>query len=163
SENATWHQEAVPAKLAPDLTAVSCTDLQCVAADSAKKTLSTEDATGTAWDVHQLKRRLLGLACVLPSLCVGGGGPGIYASTEPMSGNEWGSGFSYAYSTFLEPGVDYFGPYTSVACPTETLCVASMDSYNDFSALVTSTDPTGGESAWSMVEYSEPGPPVQSI
>ena len=125
-----------------DLRGVSCPSPSlCVAVDLAGNILSSTNPIGgaSAWGVARAPagpRELRGIDCPSISLCVTGNAGQMITSTDPTNPSSWRA---VAAGTGL--------PTTSVSCPAVTAC-AAVDNNAD---LITSTDPTGGASAWSFV------------
>lgn len=119
-------------------------------------------ASGSTWTGRQLtgeaaKVTMFGASCPTVSLCVIVGGQNTVAtSTDPTGPTaDWntayvGEGAVPTGSNDTFPGRQIRG----VACVSPSLCVAVS-----FEGLVyTSTNPTGGASAWSVTDLSSTGP-----
>jgi hypothetical protein len=98
-----------------------------------------------------------GVACASRTFCLtanmGDLTAWISASREPAGRRTWTEQSAWHY-----PGIIIgrsFGPSGAVSCPSSSLCVADMDSFNDFNTLATSTDPAGGEAQWHTVGPSQ--------
>lgn len=95
------------------------------------------------------------LACPSVHLCVTSDLSQIITTTNPTGpASAW-------HAVDIQPaGLDAEGKIDSLTCPSTTLCVAGMNEWRDeegggtFLELASSTNPTGGLSAWSVV----PGP-----
>lgn len=99
---------------------------------------------------------MLGISCPTTSRCVAvGAGNTVLSSNDPTAGP---SGWSLSNIGAGEQG-PYFSPsrqIRSVACPAAGFCVAV--SYEGF--IYTSSDPTGGDGAWTGVDLSPEGPNI---
>ena len=76
------------------------------------------------------------------------------ATATPSSPLQWGAPVVAAH----QPAYGVQGTLSGVSCPSSSLCAAVDDSGN----LVTSTDPTGGTSAWSTVD-ADPATPFYGV
>ncbi len=111
---------------------------------------SSSDPSGgaQAWDVATLapspQPGPTTIDCLSALLCVGPSAAKIYSSTEPTARTS-------AWTSTALPGASAFS--NDVSCPSENLCVdVRIDG-----SLATSTDPTGGASAWSISELDSSG------
>jgi hypothetical protein len=99
---------------------------------------------------------MLGISCPTASRCVAGGaGNTILSSDDPTAG---AAGWSLANLGAGEQG-PYFSPsrqIRAVDCPTVGFCVGV--SYEGL--IYTSTNPTGGEGAWSAADLTPEGPNI---
>ena len=143
---------------------VSCTSASfCAAADSAGNVLSTSDPRDAApsWTATHLLEQGEGfgaLACIAAPLCVAG------ATSVPAltaSGNPTGGAGAWHEAALDNQSIEING----ISCPTASLCVAVdfgvyTDSSSEFSSIDTSTNPTGGDSAWTstfdQASFSDP-------
>ncbi len=151
-----WTVTQVDTSISPPLAAVSCASASlCVVSGYGSVLTSGQptDDTG-AWTVESSSTEpSFGLSCPLTSLCVGAGGDWVNASTEPRGGAlTWVAEMAWIYPISLwNPEAEYFGLSGTVSCVSALLCVADGTTENDFSSLVISTDPTGGEAQWHIV------------
>jgi hypothetical protein len=156
----SWATMRVDSSNPAGLTSVSCASmpLLCVAVDSGgdevEDVVTSTDPTGggAAWTTTPLETGpLASVSCPSTTLCVAGNSDkALFTSTDPTGGaSAWTPQTSYAYPELESPNTEYFGPLASVSCASVSVCLADLDSYNDFDTLATSIDPTGGESAWS--------------
>jgi len=142
---ATWNVAA----LGQPLVAVSCPTSGFCAAASNQAVFTTTDPTSgpSSWTPTQLpdSPRLIGISCASAELCVASDESGnIETSIDPAGGaGTW-------TTTMLgqPPTCDKYectsDPIQSVSCPSDQFCAAT-----DGSTLFTSTNPSGGASAWS--------------
>jgi len=102
--------------------------------------LTSTDPTGgeSAWSkVEPGDEQLYSIGCASESFCLAGNFGSVLFSTTPAVGSSW--------STTHVDRTEFFG---GAACPSTTLCVvADADE-----RVAVSTDPTGGESAWQLVQ-----------
>jgi len=94
-------------------------------------------------------RTIRGISCPSTRLCVAVTGEGyIYSSTNPTgSGSDW-----------KVVDIDGNGRDThllGVSCPTASLCVAVSGERYTSGKVLTSTDPTGATSAWTVTQLDE--------
>lgn len=145
SNSGTINDQAPHEEMA-NLAGVSCpTTSFCGAVDSLGNFLSSTNPTGgaAAWTTTNLWRvnfsnGLRGISCPSTTMCIViDGAGGLWSSTNPTGGKA-------AWSRFYVEGVFSF---SSVECPTTSLCVATSGD-----KVVTSTDPTGGEGAWATAD-----------
>jgi len=133
----------------------------CVALDDRNDVVSSTNPTGgeRAWSTRSLgeeEKELFGLSCPSITLCVAGGESYVDASRSSGSANTWTRELSYYTPVELyREGEEIFGPFASVSCASESLCVASLDTNDEFDTLQTSTDPLGGETAWTRVSEQQ--------
>jgi hypothetical protein len=127
---------------------VSCPSaLLCVAVDGAGNVVTSTNPTGGAgaWTVSRVERDTLdGVSCASVSLCVAVDILGdVVTSTDPTGG---ASAWIVTPVEGAQPISTISGnPLLGVSCPLASLCVAVDRAGN----ALTSTDPTGGASAWS--------------
>jgi hypothetical protein len=158
----------------PDLPllGISCPSVSfCVAVGELDTIASTTDPTGgpSAWhvarpageansDCHQhwappcrdpKERRIRGVSCPSARLCVAVTGEGyVYSSTNPTgSADDW----RVADLDGTERDTHLLG----VSCPTASLCVAVSGERYTSGKVLTSTNPTGGASAWTVTQLDE--------
>jgi hypothetical protein len=62
------------------------------------------------------------------------------------------AGYNFPPELFRK-GEELIGPLASVSCTSASLCVASLDSNDEFNELTTSVDPLGGKAAWTLVNH----------
>jgi hypothetical protein len=147
--------QAPTAKLA----SVSCSSAGfCAAVDTLGNVLtSTYPQGGTgAWGASFLgERALLGVSCPSSSLCVAGGESEVVASADPVGGAvTWADEAGYNFPPELfRKGEELIGPLASVSCTSALLCVASLDSNDEFNELAMSVNPLGGQTAWTLVNH----------
>ena len=142
----------------PSVVAISCpTTLFCAAVDDAGDVLTSSDPTGgaSAWSATKIDagNRLSGITCASVSFCVAADLAGAaIVTTAPMAGPEaWhaatiDSGPCTAPEALLcrqIGGLDE-RQLGAISCPSSSLCVTG----DWFGNLLTSSDPTGGSSAW---------------
>ncbi len=141
------------------LSSVSCSSAGfCAAVDTLGNVLtSTHPQSGTgAWSVSFLgERALLGVSCPLSSLCVAGGESEVVASADPLGGAvTWAEEAGYDFPPELfRKGEELIGPLASISCTSASLCVASLDSNDEFNELAMSVNPLGGQTAWTLVNH----------
>ncbi|MGO9977234.1 MAG: hypothetical protein ACLP01_31400 [Solirubrobacteraceae bacterium] len=139
------------------LSAVACTPTKlCVAVDTSGYAMTSTNPTGTTKVWSKPFRidavsggSLTGISCPASNLCVAVDAVGdVVTSTNPTGGAKaWSKPARIDASTVTGGG---FAGLAGVSCPTTTLCVAA-DSATPGNVL-TSTNPTGGVSAWSMIK-----------
>ena len=124
-------------------------------------TVSAAPAPAATWSPHQLRGEaaemiMFGVSCPTTSLCVAtGAGNTIATSADPGGGADWdiafvGAGAVSTPGNAFSPGRQIRG----VDCISPSLCVAVS-----FEGLIyTSTNPTGGASAWTASDLDGPGP-----
>jgi hypothetical protein len=141
------------------LTSISCPTVHlCVAVDgSGNAIVSTNPAGGaSAWTATEVDttfyNSLDSVSCPSATLCVAVDTSGnAVTSTNPTGGaSAW-------TTTAVDPEPSGGSPdansIDAISCPTATLCVAG-----DFSGnLLTSTNPTGGPSAWTLAPLESSG------
>jgi hypothetical protein len=96
---------------------------------------------------------LYSVSCPTASLCVAvGANNTIASSTEPTGGpSKWRVSYAGQGS---DPEAANYRQVRSVSCPSPQLCVAVT-----FEGMIyTSTDPTGGSSAWNVTDLDPGGP-----
>jgi hypothetical protein len=151
------------------ITALSCPSISlCVAVDYHGNAITSTSPTAGAGTWHTTtidsgpctaavchsidkgppERQLDAISCPSVSLCVAGDWDGdVVTSTDPTGG---GSAWNVAYvDSSLESGLTGLDPQTAIAgisCPSVSLCVANDGVGN----VLTSQDPTGGASTWSL-------------
>lgn len=141
------------------LLSVSCPSTEmCVALDQYDDVVSSTDPTGGegAWSTREVisksesPPRLLGLSCPSTSLCVAGDEAAVYASTNPASTEDtWIKEITWEYPISLYgEGEELFGPFASVSCVSVRLCMASLDTDDEYDPVLFSIEPLGGEAAW---------------
>ena len=115
------------------------------------------------WQVRQLtgeagKVILFGISCPSPSMCVAvGGNNTLAASTNPTGDlSAWSVSYVGLGPVPTAPNSTFNGrQIRGVSCPSPTLCVAVT-----FEGLIySSTNPTGGASAWKTVDLNGGGGP----
>ncbi|HET9125338.1 MAG TPA: hypothetical protein VFN65_10675 [Solirubrobacteraceae bacterium] len=144
--SAAWNAVALtPALLVGNLVGVSCaTTTMCVAIDAnTGQAFSTADPTGgaAAWQATTIEPQQLGggpvavlqsVSCPSASLCVAVDDAGdVFTTTDPLGGGPW-----------QMASVNEGNQLDGVWCPSAALCVAVGVGF------ATSTDPSGGASAW---------------
>ena len=91
-------------------------------------------------------RQIQGISCPSIRLCVGVTNQGnVYTSTNPTG----------PASSWQVTQIDGKGRNThlfAVSCPSVSLCVAVSGKRDDEGKILTSTDPTGGPTAWQQVQ-----------
>ncbi|HET6999478.1 MAG TPA: hypothetical protein VFI03_12930 [Solirubrobacterales bacterium] len=151
---------------------ISCPSTEmCVAVGELNKIVSSTNPTGgpSAWrlarptgeaatDCHETwvppcrdpnDRRIRGVSCPSPSLCVAVTGEGyVYSSTNPTgSADDWRVADIDGNSRDTH--------LLGVSCPTVSLCVAVSGERFTSGKILTSTNPTGGASAWTVAQLDE--------
>jgi hypothetical protein len=130
-----------PGSESSPLTSVSCPSTSlCVATDGGSHTFTSTDpaADPGAW-VSSEGTSPQYISCPSTLLCVGVGGETI-STADPAAGTvTW-------TAAYTDAGEGH--SLTGISCPTVTLCVAVDLAGN----VLTSTDPTGGPSAWSLAD-----------
>jgi hypothetical protein len=103
------------------------------------------------WPTEEISgRQIQGVSCPSAQLCVAVTNQGnIYTSTNPT-----GSAAAWKVTEIEGEGgnTHLFG----VSCPSQSLCVAVSGKRNDEGKILTSTNPTGGRSAWQVFELGQP-------
>jgi hypothetical protein len=139
----------------PSISGVSCPSARlCVATDGTSVLLTTDPAAGgAAWMGETVDSvPMSGISCPSVSLCVAVDiDQNVVTSTDPTGGaGTWTSAkVDHAVGPECgkyEPGDGCILGFDDIACPTVSLCVAIDGEDN----VVTSTDPTGGASAWNV-------------
>jgi hypothetical protein len=137
---------------ASTLQGVSCPSVSLCVAVGGSETYTTTDPTGPAsgWSAHTVSSASVGLnavSCPTNSLCVvGGGGDGgddddgdVFTSSDPADPTP-------SWTATQLPGLNFI---RTVDCPTATFCAAGAQP-NTGAAILTSTNPVGGASAWTV-------------
>ena len=149
------------------LTGLSCVPAVCVAVDTAGNVITSTDPAGgsSAWTLSNVEGtvQLTSVSCN-PALCVAVDGSGDVVTASVGTG---GALSAWTVTSLIAPLASGLAPpgnqFTAVSCPAVSLCVA-VDSSG---TIVTSSDPTGGETAWSQSYYesyaSTGGVPVTDI
>jgi hypothetical protein len=105
-------------------------------------------------------RWLLAISCPSVALCVAGDAEGnVLTSTDPTGGpGAWKVTYVDHEIEAGSMAVDDQAELISIACPSVSLCIASDGAGN----VLTSKDPTGGASAWTLrrVVHVESAPPT---
>jgi hypothetical protein len=117
---------------------------------------SAGSARAATWTGRQVgEATLFGMSCPTASMCVGvGSGNVIVSSTEPLGGAAGWNPIRVAESETLSGYFSVAQQIRAVDCPSTGFCVAV-----GYEGLVyTSTDPTGGPSAWSPTDLNPSGP-----
>jgi hypothetical protein len=155
---------------AHDLATVRCPSTSvCVAITHAGEVLSTRNATAakpvwrfttgltvTGPEESSEQRTAYNLACPSVHLCVTSKLSQIITTTDPTGpAADW-------HPVDIQPaGLDAEGKIDSLSCPSTTLCVAGMNEWANQEGggtslqIATSTNPTGGTGAWTVLA----GPP----
>ncbi len=125
--------------------------------------LGVGTSAASSWETRQLggeaaESLLFGVSCPSAQLCVAVGRNNTVAtSTDPAGdASSWNATFVGAGSFDTGPGGGFYngGQIRGVSCPTTQLCVAVS-----FEGLIyTSTNPTGGASAWTTTDLAGAGP-----
>lgn len=137
--SASWPVTKLPQRV--DFRAVSCPSVSlCVATGNEGNIVVSTDPTGgpSAWKsvgAPAGESALDGISCPSPALCVTGNAGQILTSTDPAVPGSWKA---QPAGTGL--------PVTGLSCPLISACVA-VDNNSD---VIVSTDPTGGQEAWSF-------------
>lgn len=143
----------------------------CVAVGELDKIISSTNPTGgdSAW--HQAEptgeaatdcqehwvppcrdprdRKIRGISCPSAQLCVAVTGEGyVYSTTNPT-----GSGADWRVADVDGDGRDTH--LLGLSCPTASLCVAVSGERYTAGKILTSTNPTGGVSAWTVIQLDE--------
>jgi hypothetical protein len=146
----TWKISPLPTQLDGAAT-VACAPSLCVAGDSGDNLLlsRTPGAGAVAWgrfNLGQGYNTLESIACPSAGLCVAGDNAGnIVSSTNPRGG---------VWSAQALPASSTGGRYSvaSMSCPSQSFCAAVS-----YSSILTSTDPTGGQTAWTATTLANVG------
>jgi photosystem II stability/assembly factor-like uncharacterized protein len=134
---------------------ISCpSETLCVVTTARGQIVSSTDPTGgpSAWKVsgQLFPRGLEGVSCASASLCVALGAPGtglIHTSTNPTAGASAWTATRLDLPHLENPGRAVL--FRSVSCPSVSFCaIAGSDQATRRSDVFTSSDPTGGASAW---------------
>ena len=150
-----WHVAHVDSHA---LNAVSCPSASlCVAVDGAGQALTSTDPAGGpgAWANSTVDRHpLRTISCASATLCVAGDDSGnVVSSASPAGGaGAWSLAHVDTATTLCpDPAPDSESPcpswVTSISCPSRSLCVAGDANTG---AIATSSNPTGGASAWTF-------------
>jgi hypothetical protein len=133
------------------VTGVSCPSTSlCVAVDNVGNVLTSTVPTGgaSAWTASHVDPTgsFTGVSCVSAPLCVAVDSSGdVVTSTDPTgSASAWT--VTQVENEAQPPGLHVHNKLTSVSCPSVSLCVA----VDLFGSALTSTNPTGGASAWTV-------------
>ncbi len=143
------------------ITGVSCPSVGlCVAVDSVGDVLISTDPTGGtgAWNKAHVGEDFTGISCPSTRLCVAVDSEGdVITSTDATGGlGAWTK--TQVVPVFEREDIDGEeieaggNRFEAVSCPSESLCVAT-DAHGD---VLTSTDPTGGASAWTRTKVTTP-------
>jgi hypothetical protein len=154
------------------LLGISCPSTSlCIAVGELDTIVSTTNPTGGAAAWHQAKptgeansdchahwnppcpspqdRRIRGVSCPSAQLCVAVTGEGyVYSSANPT-----GSGDAWQVADIDGTGRDTH--LLGISCPTASLCVAVSGERYTSGKILTSTNPTGGASAWTVTQLDE--------
>ena len=141
-----------------ELAAVSCASASlCVAAGGGVVLTSTRPTGGPgAWTVGHLNLSANAVSCRSASLCVAVGSAGrAVISTDPTGGTAAWTPVQVPTSVPAEcgkngPGMDCQADLEGVSCPSVSLCVAVDSADNSVGDVITSTQPSGGPSAWNV-------------
>lgn len=141
-------------------TAISCASGLCAFVDSNGDVVSaTEPAGGAAkWTDAELDSGVYMRAITCPSsgLCVAVAaysisGPGVFYATNPHGTAEEWTRYAPQHGEFgSNAGVE------TIACPSTTLCVASLFGGGN-NAILTTTTPTAETATWTKTELKYPG------
>jgi hypothetical protein len=130
---------------------VSCPSTSlCVAVDEAGNVLTSTSPTGgaSAWTVTNVDpaSSFSRVSCASAALCVAVDGAGdVVTSTDPTGGaSAWT--VTHVEDDSIPPGLHVGNRLNGVSCPSVSLCVA----VDLFGNALTSTNPTGGASAWTV-------------
>jgi hypothetical protein len=141
-----------------DANGLSCASVRLCASAVGSLVTSTTPTVGSSWRSTVVSQGLSGfynIFCDSQYLCVATDpfnpfSGEIFTSTDPTGGpSAW-------KATYIDPahpivgGVGSQASIDDVACPTDTLCVATDDGGN----ILWSTDPTGGARAWHLVHLN---------
>lgn len=151
---------------AATLTGVSCSSASfCAAVDSYGNVVTTSDPTGgsSAWSTQSVKPEtegingFTGISCPSSGLCLATDDDGgLWASADPTGG---AASWSVVYAYNLPGGPpEGFPAGLSASCPSTSLCVAVAG--ND---VATSTDPTGGQAAWTLTTGVDTGSSLTDV
>ncbi len=143
-----------------DLSDVSCvSDALCVASNNSGDILSATEPTGgkSAWTVASVSGRGLieHVSCASSGLCIALGDNEVITSIEPAGG-------APAWKPAVIPTSNKYGSDPSLdaaACPSLGLCVLG----DDGSAVVSTTEPTKGASAWTVTSLEVGVSSLQSV
>jgi hypothetical protein len=156
---AAWRKTSTPMPPAPNLiTALSCQSASlCIAGDDVGNILSSTNPTGgpTAWSIAPVLPQetivgwISGVSCPSSLLCVAVDSAGdVLTSTDPTGG----------VGSWTTRPVQ--GGYWHISCPSVSLCVAGgvagggVNHVGGAAAILTSTEPTGGASAWTSAQVA---------
>ena len=154
-----WATAHVDDATFPALASVSCASISlCLVSDAREAVLASTDPTNHgAWTGSPVGH-FFGLSCPSVQLCLGVEEDlTIFSSADPTGGvGAWAYQFGLIFEAPLfTPGIEYLGPSAAVSCPSTTFCAAYFDAQNDATTIATSSDPTGGEAAWSSVKSGQ--------
>src|ERR1700749_4872692 len=116
-------------------------------------------AAASEWTGHPLSgeaegAQLFGISCPATTLCVAVGGNNTVASSSTPTAH---GGWKAAYvDEGVQPGSPNQRQPKGISAPSTSLCVA----VGFLGKIVTSTDPTGPGSSWSVADLSPTGPNV---
>lgn len=146
-----------PVRIDPDglgLIEVACPSSSlCLAADNQGDVWTTRTPDGGAGGWHRrdvaadgTDGAIVALSCPSTSLCVASDGTFVYTTTDPSAARpSWRMRDVIKLHSCNGQGEDCEpGILGAMSCPTTTDCVG-IDDYSD---VISSTDPTGGASAW---------------
>ena len=164
-----WHK---PVRIEPlrngGLSAISCpTSKLCVAVDQSGYIVTSTNPTGSshAWSktiriVSAADAPLTGIDCPSATLCVATDANGdVITSTHPTKGaSAWSKPAHVDTSSGPDGGS---AGLTGISCPTTRLCVATDGATP--ANVVTSTNPTGGTTAWKLAAVGGTGSVLTSV
>ena len=154
-----WSSATASVNASHNPTAISCVTGLCAFVDSNGDVVSATEPTGGAskWTSAEVDSGVYmrAISCPSSGLCVAdasfsGSGPAVYYATNPHgTAGEWKL-FTPQHGEFgANAGVE------TVACPSATLCVASLFGGGNNAILTTST-PTVETATWAKTELKEP-------
>jgi hypothetical protein len=148
-----WTAAAVDAALGFGISAVSCTtSSRCVAVREGKVITSTNPTGGSgAWSVAPVdsagSTTLRDLACPSTNFCAAvDARRHVITSTNPINEAATWNSFDVNASEFFP------GTFSSIDCPSATLCVATSGK-----EVTSSTNPTGGTASWNAASVDASG------
>jgi hypothetical protein len=113
-------------------------------------------AAASQWTGHPLDgeaagAQLFGISCPSTTLCVAvGGNNTIASSSTPTAPGGWNAVY---VDEGVQPGSPNQRQLKGVSCPSTTLCIA----VGFLGKIITSTDPTGPASGWSVADLNPTG------
>jgi hypothetical protein len=154
-----WSSATATVNASHTPTAISCATGLCAFVDDNGDVVSATEPAGGAskWASAEIDsgEYMRAISCPSSGLCIADGsysasGPGVYYATNPHgTAGEWTRFAPPAGEFGTEAGVE------AVACPSTSLCVASLFGGGS-NAILTNTTPTVETATWAKTELKEP-------